>query len=287
MPARSLLERHGTTIAAGLSIRELLRHGQCPERDGVFYCSEAPVDMAPEPDDIHGNPGKWSVWRKENYAFLERELDVCDRDALVIDLGAGVPSIFRDVSSRFRTCLVDIYPYPGIRVIADFNRPLPFRDGVADVAIVSNILEHLAEPDRFLGECHRILKPGGMLVGTVPFLRGIHQRPYDYYRFTDMSLQYLLAKHRFTATTIRPVLMPYHLISDLMATFFIRLIQKTTFSRRPAVQSAYILFLRTVWKIQRLILKTLSWPKIYLTSNVDPDTPLGYLFSARRDGKFQ
>jgi SAM-dependent methyltransferase len=45
---------------------------------------------------------------------------------------------------------------------------LPFDDEVFDCVIASEILEHLYDDDRALAEIHRVLKPGGELVVSVP-----------------------------------------------------------------------------------------------------------------------
>jgi len=41
-------------------------------------------------------------------------------------------------------------------------------DGAADLVLLISVLEHLREPDRILGECHRLLAPGGTLMVNVP-----------------------------------------------------------------------------------------------------------------------
>jgi SAM-dependent methyltransferase len=45
---------------------------------------------------------------------------------------------------------------------------LPFRDGVFDAVICSEVLEHLADNRAAIGELVRVLKPGGNLVVSVP-----------------------------------------------------------------------------------------------------------------------
>lgn len=45
---------------------------------------------------------------------------------------------------------------------------LPFADGQFDRVIAAEILEHIPDDDRALGELHRVLAPGGMLAVTVP-----------------------------------------------------------------------------------------------------------------------
>jgi SAM-dependent methyltransferase len=48
------------------------------------------------------------------------------------------------------------------------DRTLPYRDGVFDNVTLINGLEHLWFPQDVLGECNRILRPGGVLQVIVP-----------------------------------------------------------------------------------------------------------------------
>lgn len=53
----------------------------------------------------------------------------------------------------------------GIRFVAhDLHEPLPFSGGDFDVVVSGLVLEHLHDLDRFFGEAHRVLRPGGRAV---------------------------------------------------------------------------------------------------------------------------
>lgn len=54
-----------------------------------------------------------------------------------------------------------------------------------DIVICSELLEHVPDPRPVLAESFRLLKPGGTLLITVPFLFPIHADPHDYGRYTD------------------------------------------------------------------------------------------------------
>lgn len=57
----------------------------------------------------------------------------------------------------------------GIRTVwADLDQPLPFDDGSFDVIVAGEVLEHLRFPELAIQEARRVLKPGGVLVGSVP-----------------------------------------------------------------------------------------------------------------------
>jgi SAM-dependent methyltransferase len=50
-------------------------------------------------------------------------------------------------------------------------RTLPFTSGAFDAVVASSVLEYLAEPAAVLAECARVVRPGGIVLYTVPDLR--------------------------------------------------------------------------------------------------------------------
>lgn len=50
-------------------------------------------------------------------------------------------------------------------------RRLPFASAAFDVVVASSVLEYMAEPALALRECARVLRPGGVILYTVPDLR--------------------------------------------------------------------------------------------------------------------
>ena len=74
---------------------------------------------------------------------------------------------------------------------------IPFDDATFDSAITSQVLEHVFTPDEFLIEIHRVLKPNGKMLLTVPFVWDEHEQPYDYARYSSFGLASLLQKNGF------------------------------------------------------------------------------------------
>ena len=68
------------------------------------------------------------------------------------------------------------------------GRTLPFQDGSIDCVLETEVLEHCPRPERVTDEAWRVLKPGGFLLFTVPFLWPLHSVPHDQYRYTPFAL---------------------------------------------------------------------------------------------------
>lgn len=81
------------------------------------------------------------------------------------------------------------------------NIPLP--DKSVDCAFATEVLEHCPDPRVQLSAIHRVLKPGGCFLFTVPFLWPLHETPYDFYRYTPFALHRLFEETGFEAIDIR------------------------------------------------------------------------------------
>jgi len=53
-------------------------------------------------------------------------------------------------------------------VLANVEEPLPFADASFDAVVAGELLEHLQFPEALVAEARRVLRPGGILVGSVP-----------------------------------------------------------------------------------------------------------------------
>ncbi|HEV2038243.1 MAG TPA: class I SAM-dependent methyltransferase [Candidatus Eremiobacteraceae bacterium] len=69
---------------------------------------------------------------------------------------------------------------------------MPFPDASFDTVLCTQVIEHVPEPRDVLGECSRVLRPGGTLIVTAPQYWEVHEAPHDYYRYTAIGLRYLL-----------------------------------------------------------------------------------------------
>jgi len=82
------------------------------------------------------------------------------------------------------------YQAPGSEIFSGDTWPVA--DESVDVILCTETLEHVFDTKRFLNELARCLKPGGLVLITVPFAARWHFVPHDYWRFTPSSLDQLL-----------------------------------------------------------------------------------------------
>ncbi len=94
----------------------------------------------------------------------------------VLDIGCGTGLITRHLDCELAVGL-DINRWaieraklhsPQAEFITGDAETLPLMPGVFDVVICTEILEHLPQPERMIEEISRVLKVGGLLIGSIP-----------------------------------------------------------------------------------------------------------------------
>jgi SAM-dependent methyltransferase len=84
----------------------------------------------------------------------------------------------------------DIYASPNTSLIAD-GHAMPFADGSFDGVWVQSVLEHVVDPPKVVAQINRVLAPGGLVFAETPFLWPVHERAYDFTRWTASGLRWL------------------------------------------------------------------------------------------------
>ena len=133
---------------------------------------------------------------------------VLPKGADVLDAGAG-EAPYRPLFSH---CAYRTQDWPGsvhkggrsADVVADLH-DLPIPDASFDFVLCTEVLEHVADPDRCAAELRRILRPGGGVLVTVPFVGELHEEPYDFRRFTSLGIEAMLREAGFTEVSAAPL----------------------------------------------------------------------------------
>lgn len=129
----------------------------------------------------------YSVRRYYVDDFFFRNIQVFDKYSKILDMGG------RKVNKRgefnidnydLKVSYADINKDNNPDFLCDIKN-IPVPDGSFDGIILSEVLEHVPEPELVLEEVYRILKVGGTALICTPFLFHIHADPQDFGRYTD------------------------------------------------------------------------------------------------------
>lgn len=77
------------------------------------------------------------------------------------------------------------------------GKNIPFENNYFDAIFCSEVFEHLFEMDLILIELNRVLKPGGKILISTPFVWNLHEIPVDFARYTPFGLKHMLEKSGF------------------------------------------------------------------------------------------
>lgn len=125
-----------------------------------------------------------------------------------------------DTAENRRKKLADCF-YDGHR--------FPFEADTFDSAMASQVLEHVFNPNEFLREVYRVLKPGSHLLMTVPFTWDEHEQPADYARYSSFGLRSLLENNGFDIILQRKTLSDIRIIFQLVNCYFHKAIMTRNF----------------------------------------------------------
>jgi len=129
--------------------------------------------------------------RKNLYEFISSSassLTGSDVECLNIGSGGEIEAILRSYDLRLTSIDLDANRRPDIVMDAC---DLKFKDEAFDAVLMFEVLEHIPTPHLAAAEIHRVLKPGGYVYLSTPFVFGIHDAPHDYFRYTKFGLQFL------------------------------------------------------------------------------------------------
>jgi hypothetical protein len=136
--------------------------------------------------------------------FTELLKKVSERPVILVigggTIGLGADELYSD--SAIELVGTDVYASPYTALVADAHK-LPFEDGVFDGVWVQAVLEHVLEPATIVDEIHRVLRREGLVYAETPFMQQVHERAYDFSRFTQSGHRWLFK--RFSEISAGPI----------------------------------------------------------------------------------
>ena len=163
------------------------------------------LSLSQLPDFINKMIDPDTFKRKE---FIYKCSQESPEGSYILDAGAG-QCPYKGFFNKQKYIATDLsvgdinWDYSKLDVLSNLET-LPFKNNVFHSIICINVLEHVKEPFNVISEFYRVLKPGGSLYVTVPQGWWLHQEPYDYFRYTNYGISYLLEKAHFFINDIKP-----------------------------------------------------------------------------------
>ena len=137
----------------------------------------------------------YSILRGEQYRRL-KEISLPGR---ILDLGGSQKSGYHElINGKHAITTINIDATYGCDIVCDIQKPFPFENASFDVVIGLNILEHIYAFENVFKETNKVMKQGGTVVFSTPFMFNIHGSPDDYFRYTKSCFERLLKDYGFT-----------------------------------------------------------------------------------------
>lgn len=144
--------------------------------------------------------GRYYIARlmREQFERIARERVTLIKDAVLVDYGCGdMPyrPLIEPLVKRYIG--VDLPTNPLADAHLSPEGAAPVEDASVDVVLSSQVLEHVDDPARYLAECRRMLRPGGLLVLSTHGLWVYHPHPADWWRWTGDGLRRIIQQAGF------------------------------------------------------------------------------------------
>lgn len=191
----------------------------------------------------------------------------------LLDLGCGKAPLYHVYRDHVTdTVCADwqdsIHDSLHIDVYCDLSQALPFADGEFDTIILSDVLEHVPEPELVWREIARVLAADGKILMNVPFFYRLHEQPHDYFRYTEFALRRFVETSGLDLIKLEAVGGAPEILADIFAKLVLRF---------PLLGAWTAMFVQ--WLAQSFG-RTKAGRKISLATG--KDFPLGYFLIARK-----
>jgi SAM-dependent methyltransferase len=152
-------------------------------------------------------------------AFYAKQVPLNCKGRL-LDLGCGMAPLFHVYQPFVDEIICVDWPNSAheiqhVDIHCDLSGPVPLPDNHFDTVILSDVLEHLPNPEQVCTEISRMLRPGGCLLANVPFYYPLHEEPHDYFRYTEFALRRFLGLAQLEVELIESIGGPIEIVADI------------------------------------------------------------------------
>ncbi len=112
----------------------------------------------------------------------------------VLDVGCGDKPYESWLRNANEYIGIDIRNGPKVDFLIGYMRPWPLDDDAFDVILCTQVFEHVNRPEQLLRSIQQVMKLGGVLVVTAPFIYNAHGVPEDYHRFSVYGMTKLVSE---------------------------------------------------------------------------------------------
>ena len=186
-----------------------------------------------------------------NYCLSEFELA-----GNILDLGSGPAPASYHRFLRFKepfSLIHSDYYQTGTNLIKlDLEKPFQVEHDSFDYIMCFNVLEHIYNFKNVIKESYKILKGGGLFIGSTPFLQIFHPDPHDYFRYSHEALLKMFEEENYVcqrmiylgfgtftssvaqwAVLVPRVLRPWPILASILLDIFLNKLSKSGRMRYP------------------------------------------------------
>ena len=202
---------------------------------------------------------------------IKKEIELFFKDIKnkqILDFGCG--------DARYKKYIDNSNNYKGLDVAESGHSPLdknydvlwdkkklPFENDVFDIVLMTEVLEHVENVDITLREINRVLKIGGSILVTVPFIWPEHQKPYDFQRYTSFGIKKVFDYYGFETIYYKKLVQKKYALLEIIISDI-----ETQFKDYNKKNMNHF-FLRLYFKILKLFIKIIF--KFFIHKNMFKD----------------
>jgi SAM-dependent methyltransferase len=179
------------------------------------------------------------------------------------------------------------HQFPWLTILEGDAMALDLADACADAVLLLDVVEHLRDPARAIAEAHRVLRPDGVLVLSVPHRGPLHwldalnvyqklRRRHPDWPPLEAATQSGSGSHmHFRLSELNVLLSPYFIVD------------RTARTGLGLVEPVYLALLYSRAKGASRVAWVLGWLYVigYLVEDVFPFGPLGYHLTVRANAR--